>query len=268
MKILSIIKFELKSLNRFYIWWTIAWVSMVLLLVPFYESISAESEKFGELYENLPEGVRVAFSLDANTLSTIEGFVNTELTELLILSTSILGLYFGSRSLQREINNRSILFLATKPVNRFQIFFGKVKAVLISSFLANFLLFFVIWALVEAILTVSISATYLINAFIVVMLYSSLYYSLGLLLGIIREGGGALAIGVVVVISTFMFNIVSKLSDDAEFLRYFTPYNYLDLKVSISGEYIPLQNYLLIILVTTILFVLGYYVFKNKDIDT
>ncbi|MCA9386964.1 ABC transporter permease subunit [Candidatus Dojkabacteria bacterium] len=268
-KTLSIINFELKSLNRFYIWWNIAWISMILLIVPFYSSISEESEKFGELYENLPEGIRVAFSLDANTLSTIEGFINTELVELLVLATSILGLYFGARSIQREINNKSLLFLVTKPVSRFSIFFGKAKAVLISSFFANAVLFGFVYFAAEIMTTETISLLYVVSSFLVIMLYLFLYYSLGLMLGVLREGGSALGVGVVAVISTFMFNIVSNLSDKADFLKYLTPYYYLDLKTVINDNVgINLFNYFIILSITVTFFIIGYLIFKNKDIDT
>ena len=124
MKLTKVIDFEIKRHYKIFLIWTISWLGMILLLLPFYDTFSSGTSEFGKLFEELPEAFKIAFSIDENTLSSITGYLNTELIELLILCCSIFGAYLGIRSIAKEVSNKSILFTVTKPISRSTIFFG------------------------------------------------------------------------------------------------------------------------------------------------
>ncbi len=88
-----------------------------------------------------------------------------------------------------------------------------------------------------------------------------------MILGIILEEGTALGVGISLIILTFILNIVSILSDKAEFVKYFTPYFYLDISPAIRDEEINSGYLILIMFVSLIIILAGSRIFKSKDID-
>jgi ABC-2 type transport system permease protein len=268
MNLLHITSFELKRNLRIFLIWTVAWIAMILLLLPFYDTFSSDNSDFGKLFEELPDAFKVAFNIDANTLSTITGYINTELVELLILCASIFGAYIGIRTIAKEISNKSLLFVVTKPVNRMTIFYGKALSTIILTILSNITLFVTLAVGVELFTTSNSPNEYIFFAFLVVTIYQLLYFSLGLLLGIVIEEGPGLGIGIMTVVLTFVINIISNLSKDFDFLRFVTPYFYLDLSPLISGG--SLDNYRLVFMAMFIIIflLLGSVLFDRRDIDT
>ncbi|MCA9381310.1 ABC transporter permease subunit [Candidatus Dojkabacteria bacterium] len=267
MKYLHIFNFEVKRSYKIFIWWTIAWVLMILMLLPFYNTFSTQGQEFAQVYQSLPDAFKVAFNLNELSLSTISGYINTELMELLELFSCFFGLYLGSRSIQKEINNKSILFLLSKPVSRTKIFLAKVDSIFLLSVASNAILMLFLGFGVIFFTDADAPVKYLAYSFVVLMLMFTLYYALGILLGVIKDGG-TIAIGAIVIIVTFMFNIMSKISDSADFLKYLTPYHYLDLGPVVSGQSIAIENIFFILIIALGLFVLGFRVFTNRDIDT
>ncbi len=147
MKLTDIFLFELKRNYKLFMWWIIAWAGMILLLLPFYDTFINGSGDFAQLFENLLEAFKVAFSIDAESFSSIAGYINTELTEILILSGSIFGLYLGVRSIGREISNKSLLFVISKPVERITVYSGKILNILFSLYYLT--LFYLLLLLLE-----------------------------------------------------------------------------------------------------------------------
>ncbi len=269
MKLSSIISFEIKRNLRLFIVWTISWFGMILLLMPFYDTFSSETGNWGELFQELPEAFRVAFGINEDTLSTITGYINTELIEILILSASILGSYLGIRTIAKEISNKSLLFVVTKPVNRVTIFLGKAISIIILTILTNVVIFSFVGVTVELFTSSDIPYEYLIYAFSVVTIYQLIYFALGLFLGIAVDEGVGLGVGIMLVVLTFILNIIANISEGFNSLKFLTTYFYLDLDPLLTENAVMENDKIFLMGLLVILFILiGILFFNRRDIDT
>lgn len=268
MSFLDIFTFEVRRNLKIYSIWTFVWILIILGLLPFYDTFSSGSTDFGEIFQQLPDAFKVAFNINENTLSSITGYINTEMIEILILSASIFGVFVGVRSIGKEISNKSIHFLISKPVGRNSLYYAKFFNHLTLTIISNSIIFLFLSLSVQIFTDSTVPYEYINWAFIIISLYQLFYLSLGFTLGVLIDDGPAIGVGVLIVVATFMINIISKLSSDMQFLRFITPYNYLELTPLLNGEQISTDEKQFIFFVSVIILIVGAMIFYRKDIDT
>jgi ABC-2 type transport system permease protein len=84
---------------------------------------------------------------------------------------------------------------------------------------------------------------------------------------LIKKKRGILSISLGIVLVTYFFSIASKISDKLEFLKYFTPFEYVDASKIITNKNLDF-NYMILMLVLNIVFISAtYLIYKRKDIS-
>lgn len=127
---MNILRFELKSMIRSTIIWGVSIVvvsALTMLIFPTYEAGAKDVTKILEAY---PPELRAALNIDPKTLFSLNGFLGF-IGTYIMLTSSIMGLYFGLSIFGREKRLKTSDFLVAKPVSRFSIFSQKLGAGLI-----------------------------------------------------------------------------------------------------------------------------------------
>ena len=265
----NIIKHEFKRNFRSFVLWTsiISGLSiMMLLLFPAFEN------SMGDLLETLegyPAGFLEAFGLGEGGLDmgNIYGWYGVEGYLFVLLIGGSYAAVLGSSILSKEEDEKTIEFLLTKPVSRTKIIFGKIFVIILNLFLLNlvmsivliisFVLFgefdFLVWAL--------FSFAPLLHQFF----FASIAFFISVF---ITKSRTVMSISLGLVIGLYVVEIISKLTDSAEFLKYITPYEYVNAVDIVKNNNIQGIYLLISFAVISISFALSWVFYNKKDITT
>ncbi len=109
--------------------WGMALFLLGLLLMPFYDSISSQSEQLQQLLEIYPEEF-IAFFGDFSEFATPEGFLNIEFFSYMPLLLGIFAVLAGSGLLAADEESGHLDLLMGQPISRTKMFLARLLAFL------------------------------------------------------------------------------------------------------------------------------------------
>ena len=211
-------------------------------------------EGFGGFYD--------ALGITMDNIITPEGFVSM-MSVYLYVPIAIYAALLGSSIISKEERDKTAEYLFTLPIKR--------EAVLRSKIIAGFMyvLFFVI-----VVITGVIIAFYrfgLSDSFYNFMVYLGIglifigliFMSIGMFFAsYLKQYKRSGAITLAITISTYMLNMVVRIVDELDFLKYFIPYEYFEVQEMLNGniEFI----YVLLSLIIISVSIIGVFVFYKK----
>jgi ABC-2 type transport system permease protein len=145
--------------------------------------------------------------------------------------------YLGSRLLSSEEQNKTAEFLLSRPLSRGSILVTKLLVFLfsISSFiLAVFLVGMISCGLAS-------DWDFSIRSFSVLHLYGLVFCCFIGVVGIfvsvsMKKGRSSLMTGIGIVMGSYMFDMIIRITDKAQFLAYLSPFKYMDINAT-SPDY-------------------------------
>lgn len=225
----------LKELRRgvkgFLIWTGILSV-MLLICVLVYPQMQSQMQSVNDLYANMGSFTS-AFGLDKLNVGTMIGFYGVECGNLLGLGGGLFAAYLGITILSKEERDHTSEFLLSHPISRLAVFFQKLLAVIVFLILMN-LVVFSCGALSIAGIGESVQ-------FKEMILIHSAYLIMHLEIGCICFGisaflrRGSIGIGLGSAALLYFLNIIRNISENADFLKYITPFAYADPSDIISN---------------------------------
>ncbi len=256
------LKRELKINRRGFLIWTSIIVAMFIVVFLIYPSIMESDKDIMELLGAFPKELLELFNMDVISIGTVFGWISTE---GYMMITIMGGCYFaimGSTILLKEEDEGTISFLYTKPISRNQILTSKLWCGIIYVILFNLVI-----ALTTLIglslsdgfkftdwLLISIAPIFLHLFFFTFTLLLSIYY---------KKTRKCMTIGIGIVIGTYILQILSAMSDKLEFLKYFSPFEYINARDIILNHQLNYSN-IIILVVMMIIILIGLYDAYNK----
>jgi len=196
--------------------------------------------KFSAFYENpqlltvldsMPPALISSLNMNAFNLTTVTGFFGIMIIYFnLILSIS--AAMWGSDIISKEERDRTVEFSLTLPVTRRRLVTAKIAAVVVNCIV----LLFVTWGSTaffaqkyrpdgEFYRFVSITM-------LTLLLLQMIFMALGVFLGCVMKRykqSGSMAVSILLV--SYFISMITGLSKDLDFLKYFTPFKYFDPSV-------------------------------------
>ncbi|MFW5794390.1 MAG: ABC transporter permease subunit [Bacillota bacterium] len=263
----TLIKAEFKRNYKSLILWTtiIAGLAgLMLFLFPAFENSFEDMESFLELY---PPEFLEAFGMGEGGLDMTEiyGWFGIEgYLFVTLIGGSYAGILGGS-ILSKEEDDKTAEFLLSKPITRTNIIFGKIIVVGINLLILN--------AVVSIILLIAFSifaklniAIWLLYSFAPLIL-QAIFASLSLLISIfVTKSRKVISIALGLVIGLYVIDLISKLTEEAEFLKYITPYEYINAPTIVNDEMIKPFYLLISLLIIGVSIILAWRVYIKKDI--
>ena len=218
----------------------------------------------------MPPEMLEAFSLtNGASLLQATGFF-AYIFQYLFLATCIFATMKGAQALIKEETNGTIEYLYAQPISR--------KAIVTSKYIANLVLLMIFWIVLygAALLFIYLfkedgadfveiikDITLMFGAESLVLLF---FYSIGFLFStFIASSRSTSGVALLLVFSTYMIGLVSKMVEDYEFLRVLSPIEYAHpaalLEEGVSWEY-------MVICIVGSLLALGlsYLIYGRKDL--
>lgn len=137
---LDVLAFEAWRRRRGVLMLSVVLAALIFLTVGLFPTIEESSDALEAYIESLPDDARRAFVGDAGTITTIEGYLASQLYQTAWLL--LLGVYYayaGASLVASEVENRSIEFLLVVPLSRTRIVVGKFAALFASILAVNVL---------------------------------------------------------------------------------------------------------------------------------
>ncbi len=247
--------------------WTIIIGGLVIFTLSVYPQFAEQQEGFEDFMQAFPEGFMKAFGMDRVSIITPLGFYAIECYLMTTLFGSIYAVSLGSSIVSKEENEKTAEFLLSKPITRFNIISQKLLLVL-----ANLIIFNIISVLISYFGLAMGDAEYEVNIFILLsfvgpFLLHLTFATLTFLISIIiRRSRTIFSISLGIVFVTYFFNVMAQLSDKFEFLKYFSPFKYVDAGDIIENGNIDLVYLIIMLAIILLSIVSSYVLYQKKDI--
>ena len=232
-----------------------------LLFTVLHESFAGEVTRLA----NMVPSEFSAFVGDISAAATPEGFLAVELYSLFLpFAVAITGIAFASKAIGREEDSGTLELLLASPISRSKIIWQKLAAIKATLFIVAFSAFVGV-VLGKALFVFDVNVSNVAVASLSVFLLGLVYAMASLagqgLTGKTRLGTG---IGAGLLVLTYVANVVSKLLDNLESLKSFSPFYYMDISEVLNGNG-ELVNFVVLLGITAVFYVIAHIGFVNRD---
>lgn len=260
---MTILKHELKQ-NRTSFWvWTAVISFMIGVCVFIYPEMKGEMESISDVFADMGS-FSASFGMDQINFGTLLGYYAIECGNVLGLGGAFFAAICGAGILAKEEKERTAEFLLTHPVSRKKVITQKLISVMLQVMILNVIVFAVVIAGMVAIgETISWEEMLLLHA-----AYLLLQIELaGICFGIsafLRRGSVGIGLGVAV--TMYFLNLISNITESAEFLKYITPFGYANGTEIVKAVTLDAKLILLGMAYAIAGIVLAYLKYTKKDI--
>ena len=242
--------------------WTAVITFMLMICVVIYPEMKPQMSQMTDLFADMGS-FTAAFGMDQLNFGEFLGYFAIECGNVLGLGGALLAAITGISALAKEEKDRTGEFLLTHPVSRTDIVDEKLLAVFAQITLLNVVVAGLTLTSI-ALIGEEISGT-------ILLLFLG-YYLLQLEIGTITFGisaflsGGAMAVGLGVAFGFYFMNILSNLTEEAEILKYITPFAYADGAYIAEHHALNVKSLAVGRVVTAVSLAVAFWHYRKKDI--
>lgn len=255
---------ELKQSFRSLCIWTASIAFMMLVCILLFPEMKSEMDSVSDLFANMG-GFTAAFGMDKLSFGEIMGFYGIECGNVLSIGGGFFAALAGISVLANEEKERTAEFLLTHPVSRLSVVSQKLLSVLTQVVVLNLVVVGV--SLISAAV---VGEEFEMKEFILLHIA---YLLMQLEISCICFGisafirRGSIGIGLGLALALYFLNIVCNISEQAEFLRYITPYAYADASSIISEAKLDIGLIAVGTVIAVIGAAVGFFRYLKKDIS-
>jgi len=262
-----LIRTEFKRTFRSFLLWAVIIIGLSILMLSLYPAFEDSFGDIADYLDMFPPAFLEVFGLGEGGLDMANpyGWYGTEGYLFVVLIGGSYAGILGASILSKEEDDKTIEFLLSKPISRNQILLGKAVVVLINLLLLNGCLFIVLSA------TFSFITEY---EFVTVLMLclgplflQAIFASIAMAISIfVTKSRMVISCSLGLVIGLYFLEVIATLTDQLNFLKYLSPYEYVNA-VSLVNDHTIEPLYLLIGM--GMIFVSGFitwYFYNRKDI--
>ena len=260
---MTVFKHEMKRGKLSLIIWTAIIAFMLAVCVLIYPEMSKQMNEISDMFADMGS-FSSAFGLDQLNFGEFTGYFAIECGNVLGMGGAFFAALLGVSALYKEEKDGTAEFLLTHPISRNKIVTEKLLSVFAQIAIMN--------ATTAAVTLLSILAVGIkADAGIIALLfiaYSVMQIEIAAitfaLSAFIRRAGLGIGLGLAAVF--YFLNIMAGLTEDAEFLRYLTPFGYTSGAEIVAEKMIDPVMLVIGIAVSIISVVIAYTKYSRKDI--
>lgn len=254
---------ELKQSFKAICIWTASIAFMMLVCILLFPEMKGEMDSVSDVFANMG-GFTAAFGMDKLSFGELMGFYGIECGNIIGLGGGFFAALVGISALANEEKERTAEFLLTHPVSRFSVVTQKLLSVITQVILLNLVVVGV--SLISA---AAIGEKLEMKEFIIL---HTAYLIMQLEISCICFGisafikRGSIGIGLGLALALYFLNIVCNISEQADFLRYITPYAYAEASNIISDAKLDIVLIVIGSVIAAVGAAAGYFRYLRKDI--
>lgn len=258
-----LLKHELKQGKVSLMIWTAVIAFMLAVCILIYPEMAGQMDELSGMFSDMGS-FSAAFGMDRINFGEFMGFFGVECGNVLGLGGAFFAALLGISALAKEEKEHTAEFLLTHPVRRWNVVAEKLLAVLLQIVILNLVV-----VGVTALSTRLIGETPELKTMALLFLA---YFLLQIETAAICFGisaflsRGSLGIGLGMAAVFYFLNIVANLSEDAEFLKYITPFGYTESAGIITDGRISVQYLSVGVIFAVIGIAAAFFRYSKKDI--
>lgn len=261
------LKREFKVNFKSFILWVLITVGIFFLVFLVYPSIieSGESKQVDEMMAMFPEELLKAFNMDLSSLDSAYGWLKSEGFVFVLL---IIGCYagtLGTSILLKEENDKTIEYLHSLPVTRNDIILAKVCVGV------TYIILFVLLLGLFNYIGLTISGEFDVKQYILLSitpLFPALviFFMCLALSSLVRKNNKIFAVGLAIVLISYILQTISTLADSVEFLKYFSVFTLADIRNVIVDISINPMMPLITLMLSIIFLIITIIMYNRKEL--
>ena len=261
---MTIFKQELKSQKLSMLIWSLSIGLLVAACVMMYPDMQDQMDGVNDMFSSMGNFTE-AFGMDQLNFGTLLGFYAVEGGNMLGIGGAFFAAIIGITALMKEERDRTAEFLLTHPVSRTKVISEK----LVSTFAIIVILNVIV--LLCAVISIKMidEEIFWEELLIFHLAYLLMQFEIaGICFGIsafIKKSGLGIGIGIAGLM--YLLNIIANITEDAEFLKYITPFGFTEGSDIINNKEITLEYLIPGMIIMVICIVIGYVKYSKKDIS-
>ena len=261
---MTVFKHELRQGLPALVVWTAVIAFMLGVCIIIYPEMEKEMDGISEAFANMG-GFSAGFGMDKLNFGEFMGFFGVECGNVLGLGGAFFAALTGISALSKEESGHTAEFLLTHPISRRHVAAQKLLSVFFQIIILN-LAAAAVTVLASLIIGESpdIKAFVLIFSAYLIMQLETAAVCFGIS-AFIGTGGTGIGLGLAAMF--YFLNIIANLSENAEFLKYITPFGYTDSAVIIAEGRIETEYLAAGVVITVIGISAGFLKYMSKDIS-
>ena len=258
---------EIKSNFKTFLIWLSVLVALFLVVFLIYPSlVNSENIKLMDEYVKMfPEEVLVAFNMDISSIDTAFGWLKTEGFVFVLLVIACYSGVLGSNILLKEESDKTIEYLHSLPVTRRQIVLKKALAGLL------YIILMVLGIGIFNYIGLTLSGDFDQKQYILLSitpLFSSIpiYFICMFLSTFMHKTKKTLGFSLGISFASYLFQMLSSISEEAEFLKYFSAFTLADIRNVIVDVSINPVMIIVAVGISIFFFLLTFIRYQRKEL--
>ncbi len=263
---MNLIQKELRNNFKSVLSW-ITIISFLIVVILLLHPIAVEKmDMMSEMIEQLPKELLRALNIsNETTFNNILHFFFYELQFILVASSIFAG-NLGANIIAKEENDKTIQFIYSKPISRSDILLAKLCVTLTYLLLFNIIIFGVTSITMSIVSTQTIDYLLLLNIFSSQLMIQITFSLIGMLVATsLNKPKSASSITSSVIIISFMFGIISRISDKIANLSYISPINYLSNDTFLEVGHMDYKYIIIMAIISISSIIISLLKYVKKD---
>ena len=260
---MTIFKQEIRSQRLSIIIWSLSIGLLIAMCVLMYPDMESQMDDVNKMFSSMGD-FTAAFGMDQLNFGTLVGFYAVEGGNILGIGGAFFAAIVAIGALMKEEKERTAEFLMTHPVTRVRVITEK----LCSTYAIILLLNAVVLLLTIGSIVMIDEEIFWKELLLFTLAYLLMQFEIaGICFGIsafLRKSGLGIGIGLAALM--YFFNIVANISEDAEVLKYITPFGYTEGADIINNGELKMEYVIPGMILMVIGIIVAYVKYSKKDI--
>ncbi|MFC1493244.1 ABC transporter permease subunit [candidate division KSB1 bacterium] len=232
-----------------------------------YSVMQENMSKISEFYSLIPQSMQVALNIHPNQWVNVLGYYVTYFVYYIPFIAGCYAIILGTKLISDEEHNRTAEFLLTRPVTRGQIVASKLAGLFIHILSINLI------SLLTGLISTGFVTDWNFSKYSLIVLHTYgfllcfFFGTLGFFLTVLMKRSKAIiGIGIGIVLGSYFFDMMIRVSEMVPFLLYFTPFKYIDLDILVPDYGFEAWRLIFFFGASGTLIILSYMFYRKKDI--
>lgn len=248
--------------------WSIVMALLSIANIAFFDSLAAEGDALTAALQSLPQALLDGLAIDSKFISSVPSYFNGNFMSIFLMVNALFAAYLVNALLIKRVEDGRIVFLFSRPISRLNIFTAKVITSVWLLATSNFIIIGISYLVGKVTIhNAEVPIQYFVIVGIAGFLYQTLLMSIATVVGSLSSSTLGLAASGLCSFGFVIFDVLVGISDMPKFLRFLSPYYYLNLQYIADNQALKIPDHLLLLLWATGFFAIAGIMFRRREVN-